>query len=129
METTAIFSISVVGDESGTPFSGDFTVKTLLSRKEHLQADRIRRELIGPNPTDASARSVSDSIMFSQLAVRIVKAPKWWTDADNGTELADTNVVEEVFTLAIKKENERKEEVKNAAEEAAKRLKKGKAED
>jgi hypothetical protein len=91
-----------------------------------MEADRRRREYLGSNPQNASAQASTDSIMISQLSVRVIKAPSWWSDSLGGEQLSDGNVLEEVFTKAVAQEQARKEAVLKSAEEATKKLKQSK---
>lgn len=98
------FSISVVGEETGLPFGGPFKVRTRLSFRQQLFRDERRRQLLGEVPagTIPSDRARQASEMFAELDVRIVDAPKWWRDADNGLDLQDDNVLIEVHAKTMK---------------------------
>lgn len=124
METTAKFSISVVGEESLNPYVGDFTVKTLLSMRDKFRADELRRLYLGINPDSASASAIGEAMVLAQLNVRIVEGPDWWNNSDGGLSLSDNNVIGEIFKLALDKENERKNDLKKKANEATDKLKK-----
>lgn len=122
METTAIFNVTVTGEESGQPFNGQFKVKTLLSRRDRLRADEIRRELIGGKPEGASASVIADALVLSQLAVRIIESPAWWQNSQGGLDLADANVIGEVFRLTMDEADKRAAALKKESEEALKKL-------
>lgn len=117
------FSISVVGDVSGETFKGDFRATKFLSHKQQLVLDRKRRELLGENSKDATARANNQAEIFSQLAVRLTKAPAWWVESDNGMELVDDNVAVEVYNAALKVEVDAITAVKKTAEENRTELK------
>ena len=123
METTAIFSVNLIGGETGTSYMGDFTVKTILSRRDRFVADERRRAIIGSLAEGALPALQTEAFMLGQLSIRIVKSPDWWSQNGNGLDLADADVIAQVFNLAIEKENQRREEVKKQAEEALKQLK------
>ncbi len=114
------FTISVSGDASGELYRGLFKVKTLMSHRDHLDRDRLRREYLGPGATqdNVSPRALSTAEAFSQLQVRILEAPSWWTTSNNGLSLADDNVVGEIYEAALKAEADRVAEVQKKAEEA-----------
>jgi len=122
METTEKFSVNVIGEKTGTPYAGDFTVKTVLTRRDEFIADSRRRELLGPSPEGALPALQVEAFMFGQLFVRITAAPKWWSDAGNGIDLPDLNVVSGVYESAKNKEDERVKKVKESAEEALKQI-------
>lgn len=122
METTTKFSVSEIGENSGQPFSGDFVVKTRLTRQDLFRADEIRRNLLGARPEAASPAMSGEAFIFGQLAVRIVEAPKWWTDAGDGLQLEDPNIIGTVFKIAVEKEEERKKKIREESEAALKKL-------
>ncbi len=118
------FSVNVVGEDTGESFLGKFTVKTRLSHGEKIEQDIVRRNLLGgqPNGAVANERSLNTCEILSQLAVRVVSAPSWWENSDNGKSLYDDNVLVEVFTKAVQVEVDAKAELKKAADEAKKEL-------
>lgn len=118
METTAKFSINVIGEDSGNPYIGDFVVKTLLTRRDRFKADEYRRMLIGANPSEALPDMSMEAYVLGQLLVRIVEAPEWWKNSQNGELLADLNVILQVYELAKAKEDERKKTLQEEAEKA-----------
>jgi len=122
METTEKFSVSIVGEKTGNVYAGDFTVKTVLTRRDEFIADSRRRELLGANPEGALPQLQVEAFMYGQLFVRIVQAPKFWSDAGNGIDLADLNVISKVYETAKDKEEERIKKVKAQAEEALKQI-------
>jgi hypothetical protein len=123
-KTQDSFTVSIKGETSGENFAGKFTVKTKLSHGNQLMQDQIRRQLLGPQPVGVvpGDRATNTSEILSQLQVRIVSAPSWWTNSDNGLNLDDDNIIVEVFTKATAVEVEYKESIKTAAEEAKKKL-------
>lgn len=122
METTATFTVNITGEDTGRVYTGKFLVKTILSRKDRFIADERRRVLIGANSQMAAPSVQGEALMFGELLVRIIEAPKFWVDADGGLDIEDANVIGEVFKLAIEKELEAKKEVKEEAEKAVKNL-------
>lgn len=118
----AEFTINLDGDVTGEKWHGKFTVKTRLSHSDHLLIDSLRRKYLGANPESASPRALSTAQAFSELAVRIVEAPPWWIN--NGMDLADDNLITEVYESAVKAENDAIEEIKKKAAEAKKALEK-----
>jgi len=120
---TATFSIDVVGEISGDPYKGTFKVKTRLSHRNHLERDQIRRNLLGANSDSASADAAGTAEIFAQLAVRIVDAPGWWKNAENGFELPDEAPVVAVYKAALEAQISANKGLQSAAEEAKKDLK------
>jgi hypothetical protein len=126
METTAKFSVNIVGETTGKPFFGSFTVKTVLTRGDRFIADQRRRELLGPNSQDALPDLQLEAFMHGQLMVRVVESPEWWRQSDYGRNIEDANVIVELFNLVREKEDQAKEDLKKSAEEALTKISKSK---
>lgn len=123
METTVTFDINEIGEETGTPYTGLFTVKTILTRQDRFGADRERRRILGgDNPDQAMPGLQGEAFMLGQLSVRVVDAPKFWKDSLGGLLLEDGNVIGRVFEIAIAKENERREKLQKQSGEALTKL-------
>lgn len=116
------FSISVTDKVTGEVLRGNFKVKTRLSWRDQLTRERIRLELLGPLADKANGRALSQSDCVSELAVRVVEAPDWWKNADNGLDLQDDAVVVEVYNAAIKAEADTIADLKISGESAKKEL-------
>lgn len=116
------FSVNVTGDTTGENYRGLFRVRSRLSHRDHLNRDRIRREMLGPAPEAASDRARSIAEIFSQLSVRVIEAPSWWTNSEGGMGLADDNVVAEIYQEALKAETDEIAKVTKKGEEAKKDL-------
>jgi hypothetical protein len=89
------FSLNVVGDATKTTWAGEFTVKTKLSWRDQLNMDKMRRELLGPDPQGASQDAVAQAVILSELAARLTDAPKWWTESKGGIINDADKVVED----------------------------------
>ncbi len=122
METTSKFSVNIVGEQTGKPYSGSFTVKTVLTRGDRFLADQRRRELLGTNPSDALPDLQLEAFMHGQLLVRITEAPAWWSQSNAGRDIEDANVIVELFNLARAKEDEAKAELQKSAKEALEKI-------
>lgn len=101
MENLKDFKFHGLGLDTETTWDGDFTIKLSLSPADLLRADQIKRDCLGnTNGAPPDDNSLYIAQMVSQLAVRIKKAPDWWKDSSNGLNLADSNILEEVFSKA-----------------------------
>jgi hypothetical protein len=98
----AVFTCTATGEVSGRTLTGKFTVKKRLSFRDQLVRDNLRRELLGPAKGEPLERAVNAADVFSELQVRIVDAPSWWTGADNGLGLEDDAVVGAVYRETMK---------------------------
>lgn len=99
------FSIHVKGDSSGESWTGDFRAKVALTRRDILNKDRIRREMLGPvGEPEEHARLLA--IAYSELKVRITDAPKWFTESDYALDLVDETPMAAVYKEAMRIQNE-----------------------
>lgn len=112
----APFTIHETGDYTDQTWSGEFRAKKRLSHRDQLRKDQIRRELLGGQPGTATDRALSTAMILSELAVRLTKSPAWWTEAGNGIDLEDDNVIGRVYDEALKVERDAAEEKKKKAE-------------
>ena len=117
------FSVNVVGDTTGEQFTGDFQAKSFLSFRDVLQVDKYRRDLLGDKPEQASVRAVNQAEIFAQLWVRLAVTPAWWKDHANGLDLADDNLIEDVFTKTVGVETAEREDLKKRGDVALAKLK------
>lgn len=122
METTAQFSINETGTKSGRLFSGSFTVKTLLTRADQFAADQKRREILGPGGQEALEGLRLEAFMLGQLSVRIVKAPQFWEDTNQGLNLEDFNIIQILFDKCIELEGQRSAALQQEAKQALERM-------
>ncbi len=121
------FSIHVVGERTQKTWSGDFRARRFLTHRQRLIKDKLYREYMGPNPAEAEVATHQTSLILSETAVGVSKAPQWWTDEGNGQDLVDENVIvkvwEEMRKIQVaavkhleKKGEEAKAELKQIAE-------------
>lgn len=122
METTKIFSINEIGQRSGKSYDGKFTVKTLLTRRENFVADERRRFILGTNAQGAVPSLSGEAYMLGQLSVRIVDAPQWWVDSDNGLDIVDENIIGILYKLMEEKVKEAEEEIAAKAKQSLEKL-------
>lgn len=119
-------NIRVKGDVTEEMYEGLFRVKTRLSHSEHLQQDRIRRELLGDAGAAPSFRASQTAAMLSALAVRVIDAPSWWKNSGEGgvagLGLSDDNVISEVYDAAMRKDVQIARSLAKEAEQAQQQL-------
>ena len=118
------FSIKITGDSTGEIWTGDFRAKKRLSHRDNLKKDAVRRELLGAQPGTPTDRALSTAMILSELSVRLLKAPKWWTEKGEGMDLEDDNIIGTVFDEAMKVEREAQEALKKKAADAQAELRK-----
>jgi hypothetical protein len=124
MENSKEFEISTIGKDTGKSYAGTFKVKGILNRRDNFLADAARRRIIGPSPADALPALQGEAYMLGQLQVRILEAPDWWTNNAQGELLEDSNVISEVFELAIKTADEVTKAINDQATAALEKLSK-----
>lgn len=122
------FDIHVVGDTTGQTWTGTFKAKDKLSFRDQITIDRIRRDLLGPNATGADPEIIAQVTVLAELAVRIIDAPNWWRESKQGTELHDTNVLMELYTAAMKVQDDAMARIREAGEKAKQDLRQMKPE-
>jgi hypothetical protein len=113
----APFSISLVGDETGEKWVGDFRAKERLTHRDTLIKDARRRELLGTAGGEPDPRALSVAIIVSELTVRLTKMPKWFEESGLGLELEDENVLADIYDKAIKVQLEAKKAREKKSEE------------
>ncbi len=119
------FNLSCKGEVTGEDYKGNFVVKTRLSHFDQLQRDEVRRRLLGPSPDGQQPgdQAAVTAEVFSQLAVRVIKAPSWWAGSNNGIDLIDSTPVSQVYEAAMKAERDEIERLKAEGVKAEKELK------
>jgi len=97
-ETTTTMMFEGTGLDTGVTLRGPFTVKLALSPRDLLRIEQIYREAVGDTtkgPPSQQAEYVA--ALVSQLTVRLKDAPAWWREAQNGVDLEDFNIMEDVY--------------------------------
>jgi hypothetical protein len=123
------FVVDEIGDTTAVKFQGKFALKTVLSHKEQLRRDELRRLYLGSFSQNAapSPRAANQAELFSEINARITgdqgSAPSWWVDADGGLDLKDDNVVLAITTELNKGIAERSKLVADAIKAARGELK------
>jgi hypothetical protein len=121
---TFSFSIAERGEVTGETFNWSFTSKRMLSIRDRITRDGIRRQLIGERPQDAESNTIMRAEMLAFLQVSLVETPKAWKDAGNGLDLFDDNVVLLVYEKTVEGQNKAIEEAEKTGDEAKEKLRK-----
>jgi hypothetical protein len=116
------FTLHVVGETSDQTWTGEFRAKKWLSHRDQLGKDQIRRELLGGQPGVAGDRAITTATMLSELRVRLTKFPEWWATTGFGIDMADDNVIYQLYQDALKIEDEAMEAKKAKAEKVQAQL-------
>lgn len=95
------FSFEATGEKSKEKFVGKFRAKKCLSLEDHVFSDRRYRDILGgQNPSHASPLASNIAAIVAELSVRLTKAPRWWTELNDGLSLKDDNVLAEIYEAA-----------------------------
>jgi hypothetical protein len=124
VDTTFSFSIAERGETSGQTFNWSFTAKRMLSIRDRITRDGIRRQLIGDRAQDAERNTLMRAEMLALLQVSLLETPKTWQESGNGLDLFDDNIVMVVYEKVIEGQNKAIEEAEAAGEEAKEKLRK-----
>lgn len=95
------FDISVMGDRSGTLYEGKFKYKR--PNLGQMRQARTLRAHLNEDLKNLDDDTLLLNEMMSWLSVSIMEAPTWWQN--NGWDLMDMNVVEEIYAEVLKYEN------------------------
>lgn len=118
------FDLNLEGDVTKEKWIGKFKCKLRLSHRDTLTKDNLRRQLLGDSPELATERAASLAFIASELSVRLMDAPPWWKASDNGLELADDNVMAEVYANCVRLEKDLYDKTHKKVDQAAEDLKK-----
>lgn len=121
---TFSFSIAERGDVTGEQFNWSFTAKRMLSIRDRITRDGIRRQLVGERPQDAEPNTVLRAEMLAFLQVSLTETPKAWKESANGLDLFDDNIVMTVYEKTVEGQNKAIEEMEKAGDEAKDKLRK-----
>jgi 3-oxoacyl-ACP reductase-like protein len=117
MQMTKTVPLSLVGALSKTPYVGDFEFRKSLSISQILRVSVLADRLKGHSTTIDEEGSLIAQ-MVAELSQRVISAPEWWKNSNNGEDLQDLNVLFEVFSAARKVEQEYREEMEAKVKKA-----------
>lgn len=119
-----VISVNIIGNRTGRTYSGEFTVKSMMTQKDEFNADLRRRQIIGPSPdgTGPAPALQWKAFMFGQIHARTIEAPPFWEESDGGLNIQDGNVVTEVYEAVLKVEEEVEAAIKAESEKALEKL-------
>lgn len=123
-DNTFSFSISERGEISGQTFNWSFTAKRMLSIRDRISKDNIRRQIIGDKPEFAEQNTLLRAEMLAALQVSLIETPKAWKDSNNGLDLFDDNILIVLYEKVAAEQNKAQEEAQAAAEESTQKLRK-----
>lgn len=102
--------IEIKGETTGATWKGDFRIVRMPTIGMITRANIIQTRLSGDLATvDPSVRTIHN--MLAQCQTRIIDAPTWWWEHNEGQELLDINVLGELYKQLELAEREYKEEV------------------
>jgi hypothetical protein len=116
------FSINVIGETTGFEYLGQFRVKPVLTQGEQLVRDAAMRELLGSAAKEASGRAVSQALLISEIRIRSIETPTWWTESRAGLGLLDESPLGVIYDKIQEVETNWKKDVKAKADAAREAL-------
>lgn len=112
-------TVSVTGDLTKELYRGEFSFKTMLSHSDRFSIARKQKELLGSNKLDDLPVVLQQkAVILSELSVRVVGAPQWWSPDD----LIDDNLIVKIFEEAVDAENEQVKKLLGDGDKAKKDL-------
>ena len=114
------FDVKLIGSTTQTLYEGQFTVQCILDiHGTHImELERTRLLADFANPTELLAGL---ALALSSLRAKIISAPDWWQNTDQGRTVKDKNVIIALFGQCEEQETKWKDELRTKAEEAAKK--------
>lgn len=111
--------IDLVGETTGERYKGEFVVRTVLSMagKHALELEKTRLMADYANPSGGLA---GISTILANIRAKTIKAPTWWTDLGDGSDVLDENITLEIYDKILNAENEWRQAIAKKAEEAEK---------
>lgn len=111
--------IDLIGETTGEHYKGSFTVRTVLSMagRHALELEKTRLAADYANPSNGLA---AISTILANIRAKTIKAPSWWTDLGNGSDILDENVTLNIYDQILQSEADWKDLIAKKAEEAKK---------
>ena len=113
----ATFDFDEVGETTGERYKGQFTVMCVLNMagRHALELEKTRLMADYANPSRGLA---GIAITLATVRAKIIEAPAWWKNSDDGSQIIDENVVLELFDKCNQVETQWRKQLKEQAEEA-----------
>ena len=124
IDNTFSFSIAERGEVSGQMFNWSFTAKRMLSIRDRITKDGIRRQLTGDRPQDAEQNTLMRAEMLAMLQVALIETPKAWKESGGGLDLFDDNVLVVLYEKVIAEQNKAQSEAADEIVEDREKLRK-----
>jgi hypothetical protein len=111
------FDIDVVGGDTGVTYKGQFTVLCILDMagKHRLELEKTRLMADYANP---SRGLFGIATSLATIRAKVVSAPDWWKNEEDGAGIKDENVIFAIYDKCIDMENQWRKELKEASSEA-----------
>ena len=115
------FDVDITGIDTGVRYQGQFKVKCVLDiAGKHalaLEKTRLMADYANPSP-DLQAIAIA----LATVRAKIIDAPAWWKEADDGAKLIDENVIIEIYDKCNEAEDEWRKKLKESAQQAKKEM-------
>jgi len=109
------FQFSYKSELFNKMFEGSFTVKCVLNMLDkrilEIEKSRLRLDVINPTPDLIALTTIQ-----ANLKTRIIEAPEWWKQSNNGNDIQDEGVIVTLFDKVMDQEDEWRAELKAKSE-------------
>lgn len=123
----AIWTMRMEGLIHGT-YAGQFKFRCVLPPTQRISANAKYRAMLGANPTLAGEHESALAYALTQLEVRVIEAPPFWTESvqksGEAGDLEDDNIIMAALDAAIASEVMYRESLVKRKEEAIKKSRK-----
>jgi len=113
----SVFDFEAKGETTGETYKGQFTVMCVLnmSGRHALELEKTRLMADYANPSRGLA---GIAISLATVRAKIIDAPAWWKNSDEGSLIIDENVVLTLYDKCNEVEAKWRKSLKSQSEEA-----------
>jgi len=123
----SVWTFRMEGLIHGT-YAGQFRFRCVLAPTQRISANAKYRAMLGANPTLAGEHESALAYALTQLEVRVIEAPPFWTatvpKSGEAGDLEDDNIIMAALDAAIASEVMYRDSLANRKEEAIKKSRK-----
>ncbi len=117
-------NVSERGEATGETYNWSFTAKEILSVRDRIAKDNIRRNLLGDRPEGATPDTQVRAEIVAHLQVSLIDTTKEWRDLGNGLDILDENIIMTIYEKVLEGQNKAIDRAEKDAAEAKEKLRK-----
>jgi hypothetical protein len=113
----AVVDFKAVGETTGETYEGQFTVMCVLNMagRHSLELEKTRLQADYANPSRGLA---GIAISLATVRAKVLEAPAWWKNSDEGSLIIDENVILSLYDKCNEVEANWRKELKKESEVA-----------